>query len=191
MFFDTPARCWCCCSINALDVLGMRISCDARWNNHIFRVAKEAFKCRSNRCKKYFTPSDLLTIYRIFIRPRKEYNSNVWAGASRTILKLLNRVRERAKVLINDNRISNSIDSLEHRRNVTCAKLSAFPKLMEKLVTDYLSFNMKSLISPFQHGVLKGRSTVTNLLECTIHAFRGFLARAQIFILISVKLLIG
>ena len=45
-----------------------------------------------------------------------EYNSYLWAGASKSILKLLGRVQERAKVLINDNRLSNSIDSLEHRR---------------------------------------------------------------------------
>ena len=30
---------------HSLDALGLRISCDARWNNHIFRVWKEAFKC--------------------------------------------------------------------------------------------------------------------------------------------------
>ena len=30
---------------DALDVLGMGFSCDARWNDHIFRVLKEAFKC--------------------------------------------------------------------------------------------------------------------------------------------------
>ena len=30
---------------DALDVLGMRISCDSRWSDHIFRVAKEAFQC--------------------------------------------------------------------------------------------------------------------------------------------------
>ena len=59
------------------------------------------------------------------------------------------------------------------------AKLSAIPKLMEKLGTDYLFFNMRSLISAFQHGFLKGRSTVTNLLEFTTHVFRGFLARAR------------
>lgn len=110
---------------DALDVLGMRISCDARWNDHIFRVSKEAFKCLGflKRCRKYFTPSDLLTIYRTFIRPRMEYNSHVWAGASKSILKLLDRVQERVKVLINDSRVSNSIDSLEHRRNVACVSL--------------------------------------------------------------------
>ena len=100
---------------DALNVLGMRISCDARWNDHIFRVAKKALKCLSflKWCTKYFTPFGLLTIYRSFIRPRMEYNSHIWAGASRSIAKLLDRVQEREKVLINDSRVSTFIDSLE------------------------------------------------------------------------------
>ena len=53
-----------------------------------------------------------------------EYNSHVWAGASRSILKPVDRVKENAEVLINDNRLSNSIDSLDHRRNV--ARVSLF-----------------------------------------------------------------
>ena len=63
---------------DALDVLGMRISCNARRNDHMFRVSKEAFKCLGflKRCRKYFTPS---IIYSTFIGPRMEYNSHVWA----------------------------------------------------------------------------------------------------------------
>ena len=49
-----------------------------------------------------------------------QYNSHVWAGASKSILELLDRVQERAKVLIGDSRVSNYIDFLEHRRNVGC-----------------------------------------------------------------------
>ena len=52
-----------------------------------------------------------------------ENNSHEWAGASRSILKLLYRVHKREKVLINDNRVSNCIGSLGHRRNVTCLSL--------------------------------------------------------------------
>ena len=49
-----------------------------------------------------------------------EYNSHVWAGAARSVLKLIDCVQERAKVFINDSRVFNSIGSLEHRRNVSC-----------------------------------------------------------------------
>ena len=48
---------------DALNILGMKISCDAGWNDHIFRVAKQAFNCFGflKRCRNYFTPSDLIT----------------------------------------------------------------------------------------------------------------------------------
>ena len=46
-------------------------------------------------------------------------------------------------------------------------------------MTDYLFFNTKYLISPFQHDFLKGRSTATNLPEFTTHVFRGFLGRTR------------
>ena len=53
-----------------------------------------------------------------------EYNSHVWAGASKSILKLLDHIQKRANVLINGNKVSNSINSLEHLRNVACVSLS-------------------------------------------------------------------
>ena len=53
-------------------------------------------------------------------------------------------------------------------------------------MTDYLFLNTRSLIFPFQHGFLKGRSTVTNLLEFTAHDFRAFLARARIDLIYTV-----
>ena len=52
-----------------------------------------------------------------------EYKSHIWAGASKSILKLFDRVQERGKVLINDCRVSNSFDSLEHRSNVARVSL--------------------------------------------------------------------
>ena len=52
-----------------------------------------------------------------------EYNSHIWAGAPKTSLELLDRVQRRAMVLIGDSRVSSSIVSLEHRRNVGCVTL--------------------------------------------------------------------
>ena len=99
----------------ALDVLGMRIQHDVRWNNHVVQVSKEAFKCLGflNRCRKYFTSSDLLTIYTTYIRPKMEYNSHIWTGASKSILELLDHVQRRALALINANTVSSFIDLSE------------------------------------------------------------------------------
>lgn len=47
------------------------------------------------------------------------------------------------------------------------AKISALPKLFEAIVTKDLSFKVKQLISPLQHGFVPGRSTITNLLSFT------------------------
>ena len=48
-----------------LDVLDTSIRSDLRWDDHVFNVSKEAAKCLGfqKRCKKYFTPSDLRSIY--------------------------------------------------------------------------------------------------------------------------------
>ena len=75
------------------------------------------------RCKKYFTLSDLRTIYVIYIRPKMEYNSHLWAGASKSALDLVHRVQSRALKLIGDDRVASSITSLGHHRNVSCIVL--------------------------------------------------------------------
>lgn len=54
------------------------------------------------------------------------------------------------------------------------AKLSSIPKLFEKCTTESLSYNISSLLSPYQHGFRKGCSTSTNLLEFTSLIIRGF-----------------
>ena len=109
----------------SIEILGMNIQNDLRWNSHIFNVAKDASKCLGflKRCKKYFSAADLKNIYTTFIRPKMEYNSHIWAGASRISLELLDRVQRRAIKLIGDSGISSSIDSLGHRRNVGCVAL--------------------------------------------------------------------
>ena len=155
------------------NVLGMRISCDVRWNDRIFRVAKEAFKCFGflKRSRKYFTPSFLLAVYRGFIRPRMEYNSHIWASASRSILKLLDRVLERMKVLINDNRLSNSIGSLEHRHNVACVSL------FYRYYKERCSHDRRGLV-PDNHIFLRSartsRTTHPFVVDCAVNRTRHY-----------------
>ena len=68
-----------------LDVLGISDLC---WDDHFFNVSVEAAKCLGflKRCKKYFTSFDLRTIYVTYIKPKMEYNSHLWAGASKAHL---------------------------------------------------------------------------------------------------------
>ena len=59
------------------------------------------------------------------------------------------------------------------------AKLSAIPKLFEKVLTPHLQHLCKSLISPTQHGFIRRRSTTTNLLEFTSFIIKGFQGNLQ------------
>lgn len=52
-----------------------------------------------------------------------DLNSQVWARTSKSILRFLDFIKNRTKVLFNDSRASNSIDSLKHCRNVPCVFL--------------------------------------------------------------------
>lgn len=67
--------------------------------------------------------------------------------------------------------------NIENYRGI--AKLSGIPKLFEKLVTLKLVHSIQSIISPCQHGFLKGKSTVTNLLEFTSYVFSSFSSKLQ------------
>ena len=60
------------------------------------------------------------------------------------------------------------------------AKLSSIPKIFESLITDTLTFNIKSILCPQQHGFVKGRSTTTNLLEFVTYCFDNFNNRSQV-----------
>jgi hypothetical protein len=55
------------------------------------------------------------------------------------------------------------------KRDISCYRgisiLSAIPKLLEKMVCDKLTPIINTRISDKQHGFMKGRSTVTNLVE--------------------------
>lgn len=70
-----------------------------------------------------------------------------------------------------------SKSSISNYRGI--AKLSAIPKLFEKLITEMLSHQVSSLLSPKQHGFRKSRSTITNLLELTSIVNDGFIKKKQ------------
>nr|CAH7743670.1 unnamed protein product [Callosobruchus chinensis] len=48
------------------------------------------------RARKYFSPSNLLTLYKAQIRPSLEYCSHIWGAAAPTTLSILDAVQRRA-----------------------------------------------------------------------------------------------
>ena len=106
--------------------LGFSISSNLTWKPHINSIAKHASQKRGflSRARGYFSPSQLLTIYKFQIRSSLEYCSHVWGRAPKSSLHLLNRVPLKAIRLINNPNLTNSLQSLSHRRLV--ADLSIF-----------------------------------------------------------------
>ncbi|XP_017466462.1 PREDICTED: RNA-directed DNA polymerase from mobile element jockey-like isoform X1 [Rhagoletis zephyria] len=54
------------------------------------------------------------------------------------------------------------------------SKLSAISKIFEHTVNAKLNFAVKSIISPYQHGFVAGRSTVSNLAVFSEYCFESF-----------------
>ena len=100
--------------------LGLSISSNLTWKPHMNSTAKHAYQKLGflSRARGYFSPSQLLSIYKPQIRSSLEYCSHVWGGAPKSSLHLLDRVQSKAIHLINSPILTNSLHSLSHRRLV-------------------------------------------------------------------------
>ena len=105
---------------NSIHVLGVTISNNITWDDHITSIAKSAAQKLGflYRSKRYFSPQQLLTLYKSQVRPGLEYCSHVWGSAPKSTLKLLDSVQKRAVRLIGDTKLTDSLPSLAHRRAV-------------------------------------------------------------------------
>nr|CAH7729875.1 unnamed protein product [Callosobruchus chinensis] len=74
------------------------------WHEHVSSIATAAGKKLGYlfRARKYFSPSNLLTLYKAQIRPSLEYCSHIWGAAAPTTLSILDAVQRRAIRLIGD-----------------------------------------------------------------------------------------
>ena len=106
--------------------LGLSILSNLTWKPHIKSIAKHASQKLGllSRARGYFSPSKLLTIYKSQICPSLEYCSHVWGGAPKSSLHLLDRVQSKAIRLINNPNLTNSLQSLSHRRLVADLSIS-------------------------------------------------------------------
>ena len=71
--------------------------------------------------RQFYSPPQLLTLYRGLIRPCMEYASHVWGGSTHTAL--LNRMESKAFRLINSAPLSDCLQLLSHRRYVASLAL--------------------------------------------------------------------
>ena len=106
-------------------MLGVTLGSDLSWNDHIISVAKAA-ACKLGfffRTKRFFTPTQLLTLYKAQIRPCLEYCSHLWRGVSKDSFNTLDAIQKRAIRLIGDSALTDTLDFLAHRRSVSALSL--------------------------------------------------------------------
>ena len=109
---------------STLNILGLSLTQNLNWKLHISSLTKSASSRLGvlYRLRQFFSPAQLLSIYRGLVRPRMEYASHVWGGSTHTAL--LDRVEAKALRLISSPPHTDSLLPLKFRRNV--ASLSIF-----------------------------------------------------------------
>nr|CAH7716787.1 unnamed protein product [Callosobruchus chinensis] len=90
------------------------------------------------RARKYFSPSNLLTLYKAQIRPSLEYYPHIWGAAAPSTLSILDAVQRRAIRLIGDPTLKCHLQPLSHRCGVR--RLSLFYRYSNGLCSSELTF---------------------------------------------------
>ena len=105
---------------SSITQLGLSISSNLTWKPHINSIAKHASQKVGflSRARGYFSPSQLLTIYKSQIRPSLEYCSHVWGGTPKSSLHLLDKVQSKAIYVINNANPTTSLQSLSYHHLV-------------------------------------------------------------------------
>ena len=111
--------------MDRVSILGVSFTSDLSWNEHISSEAKPAarkigFLFRSRR---FFTPLQLLTLYKAQIYPCLEYSSHLWRGIPKHSLATLEAIQKGVIMLIDDPILTASLDSLAHPRSVSALSL--------------------------------------------------------------------
>ena len=104
-----------------ITMLGLKISSDLSWKQHIKDIAKHASQRLGVlfRTRRFFTQTQLLTLYKSQVRPIVEYCSHIWGGSPPSVLKLIDRIQRKAIKLINNESLTKKLQTLSHRRSVS------------------------------------------------------------------------
>jgi retron-type reverse transcriptase len=107
-------------NVDSMTMLGVKIDNTLTWRQHTNSMAKRASAKLAYlfRARRYFTSLQLLLLYKAQIRPLMENCYHVWGGAAKSNLEILDKVQRSAIRLINDASLTDSLQSLSHRRQV-------------------------------------------------------------------------
>nr|CAH7769903.1 unnamed protein product [Callosobruchus chinensis] len=88
------------------------------WHEHVSSIATADGKKLGylSRARKYFSPSNLLTLSKAQIRPSLEYCSHIWGAATPTTLSILDAVQRRAIRFIGDPVLTSHLQPLASGR---------------------------------------------------------------------------
>nr|CAH7753132.1 unnamed protein product [Callosobruchus chinensis] len=103
---------------HSFKLLGVSITENMIWHEHVSSIATAAREKLGYlfRARKYFSPSNLLMLYKAQIRPSLEYCSHIWGAAAPTTLSILDAVQSRAIRLIGDPALTCHLQPISHRR---------------------------------------------------------------------------
>nr|CAH7725774.1 unnamed protein product [Callosobruchus chinensis] len=84
--------------LEAITAWGVSFRENMIWHEHVSSIATVAGKKLGYlfRTRKYFSPSNLLTLYKAQIRRSLEYCSHIWGATAPTTLSILDAVHKRA-----------------------------------------------------------------------------------------------
>nr|CAH7738185.1 unnamed protein product [Callosobruchus chinensis] len=118
------------------------------WYEHVSSIATAAGKKLGYlfRARKYFSPCNLVTLYKAQIRPSLEYSSHIWGAAAPITLSILDAVQRRAIRLIGDPAVTCHLQPLSHRRAV--GDLSLFYLYSNGFCSSELTFIIQPLSKP-------------------------------------------
>ena len=133
---------------SALNILGVSFSPTLSFKEHIVSLSKNASKKLGvmRRLRGYFSPSQLLALYRGVVRPCMEYSSHVWGGSCQSHLQLLDKVESKAFHLINSPILTDNLQTLSERRSV--ATLSLFYRYYNKHCSSELANHVGKSYKP-------------------------------------------
>ena len=159
--------------------LGLSVSSNLSWKTQAHSIAKHASQKLGflSRARGFFSPSQLLTIYKSQILPSLEYCSHVWGGAPRSSLHLLYKVQSKAIRLINNPSLTKSLQSLSHCRLV--ADLSILYRFchghcsleIKNIIPDPLK-HVRPLEALLSHTLSKSHYLIHELFPANLHSFQ-------------------
>nr|CAH7728844.1 unnamed protein product [Callosobruchus chinensis] len=113
------------------------------------------------RARKYFSPSNLLTLYKAQVRPSLEYCSHIWGATAPTTLSILDAVQRRAIRPIGDPTLTCRLQPLSHHRAV--GDLSLFYRYLK----GFCSFELTSIIPPLSKPASSSHPRAVSTLRCS------------------------